>query len=224
MAKSDYILCDRCDAKIVYDGEGKIAEGLAALGLDQATVLCGACRSAATDATDIVDRLKRGNLDVSGSASSINALLRLHREAADKIGRLIGELRVSEELTNRYGLELTQANERLRGREIVIRSLSKDAEAVMVERDDLRTRYEHLDGLWRKLVEAASEAGHVNTEGSDFAYLLMSLRMGPPDRYRTRLDRIQAAVEYAIEVLEGGGKAKDAIAALRNGMGDGRNG
>lgn len=110
--------------------------------------------------------------------------------AAEEIGRLIGDLRVSEELTNRYGLELTQANERLRGREIIIRSLNKDAEAVRAERDDLRTQYEHLDGLWRKLVDAAGEAGHVNGEESDFAYLLMSLRVGPPDRYRTALGRI----------------------------------
>lgn len=190
MAKADYILCDRCDAKIVYDGEGKIAEGIVALGLDKAPVLCEACRTATTGATDIVDRLKRGNLDVSGSAASINALLRLHRDAAEEIGRLRGELRVSDELTNRYGLELTQANERLRGREIVIRSLNKDAEAVRAERDELRSQYEHLDGLWRKLVDAAGEAGHVNGEGSDFAYLLMSLRMGPPDRYRTALGRI----------------------------------
>lgn len=47
MAKADYILCDRCDSKIVYDGEGKIAEGLAALGLDKAPALCEACRAAA---------------------------------------------------------------------------------------------------------------------------------------------------------------------------------
>jgi hypothetical protein len=46
MAKADYILCDRCDSKIVYDGEGKIMEGLAALGLDRAPALCEACRTA----------------------------------------------------------------------------------------------------------------------------------------------------------------------------------
>lgn len=46
MAKADYILCDRCDAKIVYDGEGAVANGLSALGLDKMPALCEACRSA----------------------------------------------------------------------------------------------------------------------------------------------------------------------------------
>lgn len=103
--------------------------------------------------------------------------------AADEIGRLTGELRVSDELTYRYGLELTEARERLSGREIIIRSLSKEI-------DELRSQYERLDGLWRKLVDAAGEAGHLNGEESDFAYLLMSLRVGPPDHYRTALGRI----------------------------------
>lgn len=134
--------------------------------------------------------------------------------AADEIGRLIGELRVSEELTNRYGLDLTQANERLRGREIVIRSLSN-------ENDELRSQYEHLDGLWRKLVDAAKGAGHVNGEGSDFAYLMMSLRMGPPDRYRTALGRIAGMEQPPGGLSQMVGMMKQ---IARNALEDGGNG
>lgn len=38
--------------------------------------------------TDLVRRLRDGNLTVSGAAKDINALLKLHREAADEITRL----------------------------------------------------------------------------------------------------------------------------------------
>lgn len=44
MAKSNYICCDHCDSSIVYDGDGTIMEALTALGLDNAQVLCEACR------------------------------------------------------------------------------------------------------------------------------------------------------------------------------------
>ncbi|QCG95024.1 hypothetical protein E6C67_14435 [Azospirillum sp. TSA2s] len=50
MAKSDYICCDRCDCKIVYDHDDRIAEGLAALGLDKAPALCETCRTAPSPA------------------------------------------------------------------------------------------------------------------------------------------------------------------------------
>lgn len=60
MAKADYILCDRCDGKIVYDGEGKITEGLAALGLDNAPALCEACRAA----TAVIDYANMSDADL----------------------------------------------------------------------------------------------------------------------------------------------------------------
>ncbi|HYF89017.1 DUF551 domain-containing protein [Azospirillum sp.] len=50
MAKSDYICCDRCDCKIVYDHDDRIMEGLVALGLDKAPALCETCRAATAPA------------------------------------------------------------------------------------------------------------------------------------------------------------------------------
>jgi hypothetical protein len=38
--------------------------------------------------SDIIKELRSGNLSVSGEARHINALLSLHRRAADEIGRL----------------------------------------------------------------------------------------------------------------------------------------
>lgn len=59
MAKSDYICCDRCDCKIVYDHDDRIAEGLTALGLDKAPALCETCRAAPSPAaTEVVEALK----------------------------------------------------------------------------------------------------------------------------------------------------------------------
>ncbi|WP_376960172.1 hypothetical protein ABNQ39_20935 [Azospirillum sp. A26] len=49
MAKADYILCDRCDCKIVYDAEDTILDGLKALGLDDAPILCKDCRATPAD-------------------------------------------------------------------------------------------------------------------------------------------------------------------------------
>lgn len=45
MAKIDYIRCDRCDDKIVYDGDWQIREALAKLGLDNAPTYCDGCRT-----------------------------------------------------------------------------------------------------------------------------------------------------------------------------------
>lgn len=131
-----------------------------------------------TDGADIVDRLKLGNLDVGGSAASINALLRLHREAAGEIERL----RTAAEAPLMDGTEKRlrdyAANPAASGMVPVHPDTLRKA-ADEIER--LRSEFDCLNGLWRKLVEEAREAGHVNTEENDFGYLLMSLRMGPHD-------------------------------------------
>lgn len=85
---------------------------------------------------------------------------------------------------------LREAAHEIERRRDEVRIAVEEGAKRLSEIEELRFQYEHLDGLWRKLVEAAQEAGHVNGEESDFAYLLMSLRMGPPDRYRTALGRI----------------------------------
>ncbi|MCM8735936.1 hypothetical protein M5E06_17530 [Azospirillum sp. A1-3] len=45
MAKADYIRCDRCDCKVVYDAEDTIKDGLQALGLGDTPILCKDCRA-----------------------------------------------------------------------------------------------------------------------------------------------------------------------------------
>ena len=40
MAKADYIRCDVCDCKVVYDGYDQIAEALEKLGLENMQTLC----------------------------------------------------------------------------------------------------------------------------------------------------------------------------------------
>lgn len=49
MAKADYICCDRCDCKIVYDAEDTILDGLKALGFGDAPILCKDCRATPAD-------------------------------------------------------------------------------------------------------------------------------------------------------------------------------
>lgn len=67
MAKADYICCDRCDSKIVYDGEGTIMNGLAALGLDKAPALCDACRATGIEAA--ASAYERLYIDTEGQCS-----------------------------------------------------------------------------------------------------------------------------------------------------------
>lgn len=43
MAKADYLRCDLCDRKIIYDGDDKIQEGLDALGLSNVPTYCDEC-------------------------------------------------------------------------------------------------------------------------------------------------------------------------------------
>lgn len=43
MAKADYIRCDACDCKLVYDADDKIFEALDELGLANLPTYCGEC-------------------------------------------------------------------------------------------------------------------------------------------------------------------------------------
>lgn len=43
MAKADYIRCDKCDCKLVYDHDDKIADAINALGLGNLPTFCPEC-------------------------------------------------------------------------------------------------------------------------------------------------------------------------------------
>lgn len=43
MAKADYIRCDKCDCKIVYDADDRIADAINALGLGNLPTFCPEC-------------------------------------------------------------------------------------------------------------------------------------------------------------------------------------
>lgn len=43
MAKADYIRCDNCDCKMVYDHDDKISDAINALGLGNLPTFCPAC-------------------------------------------------------------------------------------------------------------------------------------------------------------------------------------
>jgi len=49
MAKADYLCCDKCDRKVLYDGYDTILHALIVLGLDTAPILCEACRAVASE-------------------------------------------------------------------------------------------------------------------------------------------------------------------------------
>lgn len=44
MAKADYIRCDHCDTKLVYDGYDAICDAIDRLGLGNMPVYCETCR------------------------------------------------------------------------------------------------------------------------------------------------------------------------------------
>ncbi|PWC54673.1 hypothetical protein TSA6c_00050 [Azospirillum sp. TSA6c] len=216
MAKADYILCDRCDAKIVYDGEGKIAEGIFALGLNKMPALCEACRSAIAMAganeqplahelrvmagadafnDSRADDLLMQTADIIDAVANYRAVVESWADGIEKRLRDCADNPAANGMAPVHPATLREAAHEIERRRDEVRIAVEEGAKRLSEIEELRFQYEHLDGLWRKLVEAAQEAGHVNGEGSDFAYLLMSLRMGPPDRYRTALDRIHAVID-----------------------------
>lgn len=97
MAKADYILCDRCDSKIVYDGDGKIMDALTALGLDKAPVLCEACRAGSAEAIDYANMSDANLIDALREMAGCNHVGLVTYRAAQRLEALTGKQRLAAE-------------------------------------------------------------------------------------------------------------------------------